>query len=1076
MNKSWKGTALFLLAVLFTISMAERVGAEQRHVSSTADDLNGVSLRTAIKEASDGDTIVFQIPTTDPGYNSVTSTYTITLGDELLISKDLTIDAIGSKIVITRGSAAGTPKFHIFHITVGTVTIANLTITNGFGSPLDPGGGGIHNEGNLTVRNCAITGNSDSQNGSGAGIYTTAKATLAVINSTIHGNTISSGEGAGIGTEQYSQVEVTGCTITNNTIPGPANAAGIISRGVTTIRNTIITGNTVSNGAGSQVAYDVEGTFVSGGFNFIGDADFSSGLGSAGSHDQTGTSSAPIDPKLGPLQDNGGFTPTRLPLAGSPVLDQGDSGGITTDQRGFARVTDQPNVSSVGDGADIGAVEKGVPQNGPTYTVTTTAERNSGSCLTDDCSLIEALNAANLFSDANVINFAPSVTGAIGTAILTPSGLAVTNPVTINGPGARLLTITGRTSARVFRVTSPGVTIAGLSIVNGKVTDDNGGAISNTGGLTLKECRVNNSVAASNGGGGGVQNASGATLTLLRCTFTNNSAGQIGGAVRNVGVMTATNCTFAGNSAIQGGGIYSDFNNNNSKATLLNCTVTHCTATDASTAAGNGGGGLYFVGNNGQYDVGNSIIAGNTAAVNPDLRGNFTTDGHNFIGLVGNTTGFADGTKGDQVGTSGTGKDPQFLNAAVPYDFGGPTDTIGLDAGSLAVDAGDDALAPATDQRGYSRQDKADIGAVEISGLPPLPIVTTIAATNIGTTSAVLNATFNPRADSASFRFVGDFATLGLQFEGASSATLPVSERVTGLSPNTQYHFHAVVVSAGGTAQGVEQTFTTLPSASATPTPTPTTLANISTRLPVQTGDNALIGGFIIAGTQPKKVIIRAIGPSLPFPGVLADPTLELYQGNTLLESNDNWVDSPNKQAIIDSTIPPSNNLEAAIVRTLPANGTGYTAIVRGAKNGTGIGVVEAYDLDRSVDSKLANISTRGFVQTGDNVLIAGTIILGQAPQKVIIRAIGPSLPLAGRLGDPTLQLVNGSGTVLEENDNWVDSPNKQAIIDSTIPPSNNLESAIVRTLPANGAQYTAIVRGVNNTTGIAVVEIYALH
>ena len=115
-------------------------------------------------------------------------------------------------------------------------------------------------------------------------------------------------------------------------------------------------------------------------------------------------------------------------------------------------------------------------------------------------------------------------------------------------------------------------------------------------------------------------------------------------------------------------------------------------------------------------------------------------------------------------------------------------------------------------------------------------------------------------------------------------------------------------------------------------------------------------------------MILRAIGPSLNVSGKLADPVLELYSGSTLLESSDNWMDSPNKQAIIDTGIPPSNNLESAIVRTLPANSSGYTAIVRGVSNGTGIGVVEAYDLDRSVDSKLANISTRGFVQTGDNV------------------------------------------------------------------------------------------------------------
>jgi hypothetical protein len=222
-------------------------------------------------------------------------------------------------------------------------------------------------------------------------------------------------------------------------------------------------------------------------------------------------------------------------------------------------------------------------------------------------------------------------------------------------------------------------------------------------------------------------------------------------------------------------------------------------------------------------------------------------------------------------------------------------------------------------------------------------------------------------------------------------------------------------------------------------------------------------------------VIIRGIGTSLPLADKLADPTLELHGPNGLIDSNDNWVDSPNKQAIIDSTIPPASDKESAIVQTLLANNTGYTAIVRGVNNGTGIGVVEAFDLDTTVDSRLANISTRGFVQTGDNVLFAGTIVVGQTPQKVLIRAIGPSLSIAGKLADPTLELHDSNGTLLEENDNWVDSPNKQAIIDSTIPPNNDMESAIVRTLPSNGAQYTAIVRGVNNATGIAVVEVYAL-
>jgi len=244
----------------------------------------------------------------------------------------------------------------------------------------------------------------------------------------------------------------------------------------------------------------------------------------------------------------------------------------------------------------------------------------------------------------------------------------------------------------------------------------------------------------------------------------------------------------------------------------------------------------------------------------------------------------------------------------------------------------------------------------------------------------------------------------------------------------------------------------------------------------VETGDNVLIAGFIITGTQPKKVIVRGIGTSLPLADKLADPTLELRDGmGVLLDSNDNWVDSPNKQEIINTTIPPTNDLESAIVASLPANSSSYTAILRGANGGTGIGVVEAYDLDRLADSELANISTRGFVSTGDNVLIAGTIVVGNTTQRVIVRAIGPSLGLPNKMEDPTLELRDGNGAMIEANDNWVDSPNKQAIIDTTIPPTNDLESAIVATLPGNNAGYTAIVRGVNGTTGIAVVELYAL-
>jgi hypothetical protein len=272
----------------------------------------------------------------------------------------------------------------------------------------------------------------------------------------------------------------------------------------------------------------------------------------------------------------------------------------------------------------------------------------------------------------------------------------------------------------------------------------------------------------------------------------------------------------------------------------------------------------------------------------------------------------------------------------------------------------------------------------------------------------------------------------------------------------------------------------TILTVSGTPTPTPTAtpskLLNISTRLRVQTGDNALIGGLIITGTDPKRVIIRGIGTSLSsfFSGALPDPTLELYQGSTLLAMNDNW--KTDQQAEVEATgIPPTNDFESAIVRTLTPGS--YTTVLRGKNNTTGIGVVEAYDLNLTANSRLANISTRGFVETGDNVMIGGLIIgpAGGANAKLVVRAIGPSLGnfgIAGALQDPTLTLVNSNGVAIISNDNWRESQETE-IIATGLAPSDDHESAIVQTV-APGS-YTAIVRGVGALTGVALVEAYHL-
>jgi hypothetical protein len=262
----------------------------------------------------------------------------------------------------------------------------------------------------------------------------------------------------------------------------------------------------------------------------------------------------------------------------------------------------------------------------------------------------------------------------------------------------------------------------------------------------------------------------------------------------------------------------------------------------------------------------------------------------------------------------------------------------------------------------------------------------------------------------------------------------------------------------------------------------PSTLANISTRLRVETGDNALIGGMIATGTASKRVIIRAIGPSLTslgIAGALENPTLELFQGSTLLMSNDDWQNSGQQAEIAASGFAPSNTAESAIIWVL-VPGQGYTAIVRGKNQTTGVGVVEAYDLDRGAASKLANISTRGFVSTGENVMIGGMIVVGSTPANILVRAIGPSLTNVGvpnALPDPTLSLHDGNGTLIAFNNDWKTRPNgssQQAEIEATgIPPSDNLESAIVGGVPPGA--YTAIVRGLNDTTGVALVEAYQL-
>jgi hypothetical protein len=262
----------------------------------------------------------------------------------------------------------------------------------------------------------------------------------------------------------------------------------------------------------------------------------------------------------------------------------------------------------------------------------------------------------------------------------------------------------------------------------------------------------------------------------------------------------------------------------------------------------------------------------------------------------------------------------------------------------------------------------------------------------------------------------------------------------------------------------------------------------------VQTGDNVMIGGFIVQGSEPKRVIIRAIGPELIQYGVadaLSDPTLELHDGTgALIASNDNWqhtiiggiIMSDQVREIRNSGHAPTEASESAIIAELPPGN--YTAIVRGVNNTIGVALAEVYDLSDDSSSVLANVSTRALVLVGDNVMIGGFIIQGTQPKRVILRAIGPELSRYGVpnfLPDPTLELHDGTGALIASNDDW-----QHTIIGGIImvdqareirscghAPTNPFESAIIADLPPGN--YTGIVRDKNIIVGIALVEVYDL-
>jgi predicted outer membrane repeat protein len=983
------------------------VGPGARNLTISGNNASGIfEVAAGVTMNISGLTLTGGLATTHTGWNA-----NVKLGGAIYNVGNLTITACRliqnrASSQVTNGQALGGA---IFNYNVATVTIRDSEITANLCDANTPEGGGIWNTGTANLTNCTVSNNqllvSGTNNaGAGAGIYNIRLGVNGV-------------NGA-------ATVNLVSCTVNHNYFQSPAapsdtgRAGGIFrsSDAPVNIRNTIVAQNLATTSAPD--VYGSGSAFTSQGHNLIGIIDGTTGWitdANDPNRDYTGTAASPLPPGLVDPGDgsfspvnNGGPTNTVALLSTSGALDRGDDVvlgspyNLANDQRGpgFPR--------KLAAHTDIGAFELDEPQVGSDFVVTTTDEHSDGLCGIADCTLIEALDASNANANANTITFASGVSGTIFTSFAP--GRSITHPVTIIGPGARTLTINGKGACRIFNIQAGAgsVTISGLTLANAKAATSGafpngwGGAIFNSASLTLTDCTLSGNSASFHGGAilNNGSSSGNATLTLSYCTLTGNSSTMSGGAVLNLGsasghaTLNMTNCTLNQNSASQhGGAIYNDGTNaGNAALTLTNCTFNQNTSTLVA-------GGIY----NDAFNQGQ--VSGTATLV---LRNTIIRSGANGANLVneqGTITSQGSNLSSDAAGGDAATGPGGFLNQAgdirntdpqlgTLQPNGGPTDTVALLVGSPAINAGNDALAPSTDQRGQPRVGVSDIGAFEFTPAPtptPTPGVLGNVSTRlqVGTGNNVLFAgfiiqgtgskTLLIRSAGPSLTQFGVPGALGdpqlelhdanntigtndnwqtTQIGGVITSDQTAAIQNSGAAPLNPAEpaiiatlpaggYSAIVQGVGGT-QGVAtvEVYDLTQNNGAI-------LANISTRGFIQTGDNVMIGGFIIVG-NPSKLLIRATGPSLiPFgvTNALANPRLELHDGNGTLAGNDDWqttqiggiIASDQSAAIQNSGLAPSDPAESAIIATLaPGN---YTAIAQGVNGGTGVGLIEVFAL-----------------------------------------------------------------------------------------------------------------------------------
>jgi hypothetical protein len=753
----------------------------------------------------------------------------------------------------------------------------------------------------------------------------------------------------------------------------------------------------------------------------------------------------------------------------------------------------------------------------------------------EQCTLRSAIEAANLHPGVDGIEFSipssdPNYDPAAGrhTIKLNSALPAITEGVQLFGSGASKLTVRrdSSTEFRIFQITASGtVTLSGLTITNGGSAKGGGVQNLNAGTLRIIDCLVTANFAG--GGGGGIQNNGTGIVELTNSTVSGNGSDFVGGILNeSSGTVNIVNSFVTVNKSNRfgGGGIYNQSTgtvnvndsliaNNESGSrggggisasgagtvNLNRCTVSYNsdgesgggvyvgTGTvniDASTISGNtakGGGGIFNL--SGSVTITNSTVSQNASTTDTANGGGLRNEG---TAVISNSTFAGNTAHADGAGISNAGT--LFMaNCTITGNSSSVTRQLFADLGQgiansssgfvqikssiVALNTG---IASSPDVSGSFGS-----GGYNFIGKAGSSAIFNASTDQKGTLAAPLDPQIDPNGlqDNG-----GPTQTVALLFgspaiDGGLSPGLnpPNDQRGAGFPRIFDDPARTNAADGDGSDIGAFEVQTA-----------PGFVANVSTRLPVGTGDNVLIEGFIVLGPSgsTKNIIVRAIGPSLiPFgiPDALANPILEIHDSNNaIVATNDDWrttqvggiITGDQSQAISGSGVAPGNNLESAIIANL-APGS-YTAVVRGVNNGVGTGVVDAYDLSAGSPARLANIATRGLIQPGDKLMIAGFIIQN-GPVRAVVRAIGPSLSAFGitnALPDTTLQLKDQNGTTVLENDDW-QSSQKQELENTGLQPSHDLEAAVVGTITPG--QYTVQVRGKPESTGIGVVQVYFL-